>query len=126
MNEAEDSFLIAGMVTGMSRSEMAASLDITASELRNALARPEILLAIAEAEADGQRELLGRLRVLSRRAVQALSEVLIMGDDVDRVQAAGLVLNQAVRQRPIYEEALLDLAEAASGDFLPVVGDLDG
>lgn len=127
MSEVSERVIVEAMVGGRTRGAIALGLSISEGELRHVLERPAILIAIAEAQADVQRQLLGRLRITAARAVDVLDELLITGSDAHRLQAARLVLDQWVLQRGIYEETLLDLAEAAGGDTLPVVeeGDRD-
>lgn len=126
MADEVDALIVTGMVAGMRRADLAVALSISERTLRRKLAKPEMIEAIAEARAETQREILGRVNTLTNTALDALEAILTGGTQPCRLQAARIVLDQRIVQRAIYDEAIIQLGEAGIGQVLPAVsGDLD-
>lgn len=113
-----DSQIVAGMVHGLQRKDIARSVGVSERTLRRRLSEPAMVEAIAAAQAEVQRELNGRLNGLAHRALTEIEQLLGHGPNTVKVQVAKLILEQRVVQRQVYEDALLDLAEASHGESL--------
>lgn len=91
--------LIAGLAAGEPLGEIAEAMGVSVSTVYRRRRDPVIGQAVAEARADLNRQLLGRLAESQSRAHQVLSELLDHEDPAMRLRAANAATQRHVRLR---------------------------
>ncbi len=108
--------IVAAMVQGVTRAEVARRADISERSLRRRLREPGLITAIAAARADHHRQVLGQLNELAVRAVRELDALLGDEDAGTRLRAARLILEQSSRFRAAADDARMSAMEAAQAE----------
>ena len=118
-----DDLIVAGVVSGQSRSEVARAAGISPRTLRRRLSDPAIVRDIADARLAMHEQLAARLAQLAMSAVDELQSIVTSGEtDHARIAASRVVLDQLGSQSRSLETARWNYLEAEQAERLATRG----
>jgi hypothetical protein len=105
--------IVAGVIAGLDRAEIARQAGISGRTLRRRLAEPEVIEAIADARLQLHGQIVSQLQQLAFTAIEEVTNLLHLGEERVKATAAKLVLDQLVTQKNAFDDGRITALEVA-------------